>query len=133
MRFPSAPYDGRLSHTPMQSKEVRLVKYILLINVPTDVQAEADMTERHMKFAEAAAARGKLVGGDQLADVTTATTLRRRSSETIVTDGPHAETKEYLGGYYIIDCADLDEAIEIAKGVPLNDGGSLEIRPIVER
>jgi hypothetical protein len=117
----------------MHSKEVRLVKYILLINVPTDVQAEADMTERHMAFAQAAAARGKLVGGDQLGDVATATTLRRRSSETMVTDGPHAETKEYLGGYYIIDCADLDEAIEIAKGVPLNDGGSLEIRPIVER
>jgi hypothetical protein len=109
------------------------VKYILLINVPTDVGAEPDMTERHMKFAEAAAASGKLVGGDQLGDTATATTLRRQSSETIVTDGPHAETKEFLGGYYIIDCADLDEAIEIAGGVPLNDGGSLEIRPIVER
>jgi hypothetical protein len=109
------------------------VKYILLINVPVDAQAEPDMIERHMKFAEAAAARGKLVGGDQLEDVGTATTLRRRSSETIVTDGPHAETKEYLGGYYIIDCADLDEAIDMAKGVPLNDGGSVEIRPLVER
>jgi hypothetical protein len=86
-----------------------------------------------MKFAEAAAGWGKLVGGDQLSDVATATTLRRHASETIVTDGPHAETKEFLGGYYIIDCADLDEAIEIARGVPLNDGGSVEIRPIVER
>jgi hypothetical protein len=109
------------------------VKYILLINVPVDAPAEPDMIERHMKFAEAAAARGKLVGGDQLEDVATATTLRRRSSETIVTDGPHAETKEYLGGYYIIDCADLDEAIEIARGVPQSDGGSVEIRPLVER
>jgi hypothetical protein len=109
------------------------VKYILLINVPNDAVAEPDMTERHMKFAEAAAGRGKLVGGDQLSDVATATTLRRRAAETIVTDGPHAETKEFLGGYYIIDCADLDEAIEIARGVPLNDGGSVEIRPIVER
>jgi hypothetical protein len=50
----------------------------------------------------------------------------------MVTDGPHAETKEFLGGYYIIDAADLDEAIEIARGVPLNDGGSVEIRPVVE-
>jgi hypothetical protein len=109
------------------------VKYILLINVPTDVEADPEMLERHMKFADGTASRGKLVGGDQLSDVATATTLRRRATETIVTDGPHAETKEYLGGYYIVDCADLDEAIEIARGVPLNDGGSVEIRPIVER
>ena len=108
------------------------MKYILLINVPADAPAEPDMLQRHMAFAEAAAARGKLVGGDQLSDVATATTLRRRSAETIVTDGPHAETKEHLAGYYIIDATDLDEAIDIAKGVPLNDGGSVEIRPIVE-
>jgi hypothetical protein len=108
------------------------VKYILLINVPADAPAEPEMLHRHMAFAEGAAARGKLVGGDQLSDVSTATTLRRQGSETMVTDGPHAETKEFLGGYYIIDAADLDEAIEIARGVPLNDGGSVEIRPIVE-
>jgi hypothetical protein len=109
------------------------VKYILLINVPVDAPADAEMSQRHMAFAEAAAGRGKLVGGDQLGDVATATTLRRHGAETIVTDGPHAETKEFLGGYYIIDAADLDEAIEITKGVPLNDGGSVEIRPVVER
>ena len=108
------------------------MKYILLIHSPADAVAEADMLERHMKFAEAAAGRGKLVGGDQLSDVATATTLRRRASETIVTDGPHAETKEHLGGYYVIDCADLDEAIEIGREVPLIEGGSLEIRPLVE-
>jgi hypothetical protein len=115
------------------SIEAPTVKYILLINVPADAPADPEMIQRHMAFAEAAASRGKLVGGDQLSDVATATTLRRRASETIVTDGPHAETKEYLGGYYIIDAADLDEAIELARGVPLNDGGSVEIRPIVER
>jgi hypothetical protein len=115
------------------STEAPIVKYVILINVPVDAPAEPEMTQRHVAFAEAAAARGKLVGGDQLSDVATATTLRRRASETIVTDGPHAETKEYLGGYYIIDAQDLDEAIELARGVPLNDGGSVEIRPIVER
>jgi hypothetical protein len=108
------------------------VKYILLINVPADALAEPEMNQRHMAFAEAAAGRGKLLGGDQLGEVSTATTLRRQASETMVTDGPHAETKEYLAGYYIIDAADLDEAIDIARGVPLNDGGSVEIRPIVE-
>ena len=108
------------------------MKYILLIHSPADAAAETDMLERHMAFAQAAGARGKLVDGAELGDVTTATTLRRRAAETIVTDGPHAETKEQLGGYYVVDCADLDEAIEIGRGVPLHDGGSLEIRPLVE-
>jgi hypothetical protein len=108
------------------------VKYILLIHAPNDAAPEADMLSRHMAFAESAGRRGKLVDGAELADIATATTLRRQGSDTIVTDGPHAETKEHLGGYYVVDCADLDEAIEIARGVPLNDGGSLEIRPVVE-
>jgi hypothetical protein len=108
------------------------VKYILLIHSPADVTAEADMLDRHMAFAESAGRRGKLVDGAELADVATATTLRRQGTDTIVTDGPHAETKEHLGGYYVIDCADLDEAIAIGREVPLNDGGSLEIRPLVE-
>jgi hypothetical protein len=108
------------------------MKYILLVHTPASAPAEADMTERHMAFAQAIGSRGKLVDGAQLDGVATATTLRRGSSETIVTDGPHIETKEYLGGYYVIECADLDEAIDIARGVPLSDGGSLEIRPLVE-
>lgn len=116
----------------IHSTEGRTVKYILLIHTPADAEADAEMLERHLAFAQAAGARGKLVDGAELGDVATATTLRRGSSETIVTDGPHAETKEHLGGYYVIDCADLDEAIEIARGVPLLMGGSLEIRPLVE-
>lgn len=109
------------------------VRYILLINVPVDAPADPRMTERHAAFAQGAASRGKLLGGDQLDAVSTATTLRRRGEETMITDGPHAETKEFLGGYYIIEAVDLDEAIEIARGVPLNDGGTVEIRPVVER
>ena len=108
------------------------VKYILLINVPVDAPPDERMVQRHLEFAQAAVARGKLLAGDQLDEVSTATTLRRRGEETMVTDGPHAETKEWLGGYYVIDAADLDEAIEIARGVPLNDGGSVEIRPVIE-
>jgi hypothetical protein len=108
------------------------VKYILLIHVPDDAQAEADMLDRHMAFAEAAGRKGKLVDGSQLGDVATATTIRRRGDDSMITDGPHAETKEHLAGYYVVDCADLDEAIELGRGVPLNDGGSLEIRPLVE-
>ncbi len=109
------------------------MKYILLIHSPAaSTDRPADMLPRHAAFAETTARRGKLVDGAELADVSTATTLRRRGEDTIVTDGPYAETKEHLGGYYLIDCADLDEAIEIGRGVPLADGGSVEIRPLVE-
>jgi hypothetical protein len=109
------------------------MKYILLIRTPPDAQGDRDdMLRRHMAFAEATGGRGKLVDGAELADVSTATTLRRQGADTIVTDGPHAETKEVLGGYYLIDCADLDEAIEIGRDVPLFDGATLEIRPLVE-
>jgi hypothetical protein len=109
------------------------MKYILLIRSPVDApERPADMLPRHAAFAEATAKRGKLVDGAELADVSTATTLRRQGPDTIVTDGPHAETKEHLGGYYLIDCNDLDEAIEIGREVPLVDGASLEIRPLVE-
>ena len=108
------------------------MKYILLIHSLPDVTPEPDMLSRHMAFAESAGRRGKLVDGAELADVTTATTLRRQGSDTIVTDGPHAETKEHLGGFYLVDCADLDEAIAIGREVPLSNGGSLEIRPLVE-
>ncbi|PZR81906.1 MAG: hypothetical protein DLM65_05010 [Candidatus Aeolococcus gillhamiae] len=54
------------------------------------------------------------------------------SGSPLFTDGPYVETKEHLGGYYLIDCADLDEAIEIGRDVPLVDGATLEIRPLVE-
>ena len=108
------------------------MKYLLLIRYPADAQPEPDMLSRHQAFAESTGRRGKLVDGAELADVTTATTLRRQGGDTIVTDGPHAETKEHLGGYYLVDCADLDEAIAIGREVPLHDGGSLEIRPLVE-
>ncbi len=109
------------------------MKYILLIHAPADAEREADMLSRHEKFAEAAGRRGKLVDGAELADVAVTTTLRRNNGQSIVTDGPHAETKEHLGGYYIVDCADLDEAIELGSDVPLVEGGALEIRPLVER
>ncbi len=108
------------------------MKYILLITVPDDAEADLEMSDRHMAFAQSVGQSGKLVDGAQLAAADTATTIRRRGDESIVTDGPHAETKEHLGGYYIVDCPDLDDAIAVARGVPLNDGGAVEIRPIVE-
>ena len=84
--------------------------------------------EAHGRFAEQVAARGaKLVGGNGLQPTSTATSVRR----DVVTDGPFAETKEALGGYYLIDAADLDEALAIAKLCPAPYGG-VEVRPVME-
>jgi hypothetical protein len=69
--------------------------------------------------------------GLELEDPSEARVLRVRDGETVVTDGPFAETKEVLGGYFLADCNDLDQAIELAQRVPLVDKGSVEIRPVV--
>jgi hypothetical protein len=77
-------------------------------------------------------AQGKLVAGDELQPVTTATTVKVRAGDTIVSDGPFTETKETLGGYYLIDADSLDEAIEWAARIPASRTGSIEIRPVVD-
>jgi hypothetical protein len=74
---------------------------------------------------------GRYVGGDQLASTSTATTVRVRDGEALVTDGPFAETKETLGGYYLVECESLDEAIEIAGRIPSARYGSIEVRPVM--
>jgi hypothetical protein len=75
----------------------------------------------------------RVYGGDQLAPVETATTVRVNGSGTLTTDGPFADTKEVLGGFYLVDAEDLDAAIALAAKVPsARMGGSVEVRPIVE-
>ncbi len=75
---------------------------------------------------------GAYVAGDPLQPTPTATTVRVRDGETLTTDGPFAETKEQLGGYYLIDAKDLDEAIQVAAKIPSARWGSIEIRPVVD-
>jgi hypothetical protein len=70
--------------------------------------------------------------GDALLPTSTATTVRVRNGKTLTTDGPFAETKEQLGGYYVLECEHLDEAIEIAAKIPGARHGSIEIRPVME-
>jgi hypothetical protein len=72
------------------------------------------------------------VSGDPLQGLDTATTVRVRSGKTASTDGPFAETKEVLGGYYLVDCKDLDRAIELAAQIPGARTGSIEVRPLME-
>src|SRR5699024_1130473 len=74
--------------------------------------------------------RGHLIAGQALESVSTATTVRVRNGKTIVTDGPFAETKEQLAGFYLVDARDLNEAIRIAAGIPPARVGSIEVRPV---
>lgn len=109
------------------------MKYIMLIYT-----SEADQTEdpavfgEYGKFTAEVQGNGMFQGGDPLHPTSSATTVRVRNGETLATDGPFAETKEQLGGYYILDCKDLDEAITYAAKIPGARFGSVEIRPILE-
>jgi hypothetical protein len=75
---------------------------------------------------------GLLIAGDPLYGVDTATTVRVRNDETEIVDGPFAVTKEFLAGYYLLECADLDEALKQAARVPLAHYGSVEVRPVMD-
>lgn len=86
--------------------------------------------EAYNAFGKEAGASGALKGGEALQPTTTATTVRVRDGETITTDGPYAETKEALGGYYVFDANDLDEAIAWAAKIPGAGHGAIEVRPI---
>jgi hypothetical protein len=76
--------------------------------------------------------RGAYLAAEALQPVQTATSVRIRDDRTLTTDGPFAETKEALGGYYVLDCRDLDEAIAYAAKIPPARHGSIEIRPVME-
>ena len=84
----------------------------------------------YMAFTKAITDSGHWIGGKPLQPVSTATTVRVRSGKRTVTDGPFAETKEQLGGYYLVEAKDLDEATEIASRIPGAKYGSIEVRPI---
>jgi len=109
------------------------MKYMLLIyGDPTNFDpAEGDaMMAEYMKFTSAILESGEMVGGDPLEGPETATAVRLRDGKRSTTDGPFAETKEVLGGYYIVDVKDLDRALELAAQIPGAKAGTIEVRPI---
>ncbi|HLI30813.1 MAG TPA: YciI family protein [Terriglobia bacterium] len=117
------------------------MRYMLLIY--TDEQAREALSPEKQKevlaqawgVIEEASNRGIFKGADPLQPTSTATTVRRQNGKVFVTDGPFVETKEQLGGYFILDCKDLDEALEWAAKIPLGCGGGsgcVEVRPIRE-
>jgi hypothetical protein len=85
----------------------------------------------HGEFGEAAREAGVFVDGDGLQPVATATTVRVRDGERLLTDGPYAETKEQLGGFYMLECRDLDEALAWAARIPEAKTGAVEVRPVM--
>src|SRR3954451_5275625 len=109
------------------------MKYMLLIYGAEDAWTEderrACMIES-LGVCDELAARGKYLGASPLQSVTTAATVRVRDGRPLVTDGPFAETTEQLGGYYVLDLADLDEAIAVAARLPPAAKGTVEIRPL---
>ena len=86
----------------------------------------------YMAFTKDIVDRGIMRSGEALQPTATATTVRVRDGDTLSTDGPFAETKEQLGGFYIVEAKDLDEAIEIATKIPDVRAGSIEVRPVME-
>ncbi|MFC4053667.1 YciI family protein [Actinomadura syzygii] len=93
---------------------------------------ELDADPEHQAWRADLERRGALVLGTRLRPVVDATSVRVRDGETLVSDGPFAETKDFVGGVVLIDCSDLDEAIEIASGHPYARWGGVEIRPLWE-
>ena len=108
------------------------MQYLLLIH-DDETQDNGDLMPEYVTYTEALAASGSLVGANQLQPSDTATTVRVRDGETLVTDGPFIETKEMLGGYYLVETESLDEAIEWAAKIPSARFGHVEVRPIVMR
>ena len=111
------------------------MQYLLLIysearnEVPPQAQLEAEMAE-WFAYTEDIRKSGVYVDGNPLEPVDTATTVRLKDGERVVTDGPFAETREVLGGYYLVDVPDLDTALDWAAKCPGAKYGSMEIRPI---
>lgn len=111
------------------------MKYMLLIYGAEDAWTErerADCMAESTGLCHELNAKGQFLGASPLHPVSTATSVRVRDGKRLVTDGPFAETTEQLGGYYLIDVADLDEAIVVAGRIPGAKKGAVEIRPVFE-
>ncbi|WP_345604063.1 YciI family protein [Pseudonocardia adelaidensis] len=111
------------------------MRYVLLICddervSPTNEELWADPV--HQAWWEDLQRRGSMLSGQRLRPVVDATTVRVRDGETLVSDGPFAETKDFVGGFVVVDCPNLDDAIAIAAGHPYARWGGVEIRPVWE-
>lgn len=111
------------------------MKYMLLIYMSEDAMNEAEREQCYKdstQLAQDLEANGQYLSANPLQPVATATSVRVRNGKRLVTDGPFAETREQLGGYFLIDAKDLDEAMNVAARIPAAQKGTVEIRPVIE-
>jgi hypothetical protein len=112
------------------------MRYALLVSIDENGELTEEQAERRfaefMAFQDEMQARGVLVSRERLRPTSLATTVRVRDEGLVVADGPFAETKEQIAGFYIIECEDLDEAIEVASRNPGARYGTVEVRPVWE-
>ncbi len=112
------------------------MKYVALIytdpahaEAMTPEEREA-YVEKYLEFSRMGREQGAVLGGNELASVASATQVRVVDGETVVTDGPYAETREQLGGYYMLECDSIEEAVELAAKIPGAVHGAIEVRPV---
>jgi len=123
------------AHTSQEDADMRYLALIYSEEVdPSTVSPEqmGEVMEAYNQFTKDARESGVMLGGEALQPTSTATSVRVKDGQTVTTDGPFAETREALGGYYLFKCKDLDEAIEWAARIPGARDGTIEVRPIME-
>jgi len=129
------PFDWMSANGACQ-KGVNEMQYLLMIYRSEAEYAKSDdatrqkVTAEYGAFTQSIIQSGNFKAGDALQPTTTATTVRVRDGKTLTTDGPFAETREQLGGYYLVEAKDLDAAVAIAARIPGAKTGSIEVRPI---
>ena len=121
-----------------ETEEPKTMQYMLIIFDDPSEMAKLNAAEKQQIFADYGAftqsiiKSGNFKSGDPLQPITTATTIRIRGNKKMVTDGPFAESKEHLVGYYLIEAKDLDEALGIAERIPSAKHGAVEVRPVLK-
>jgi len=111
------------------------MKYMLLIYGDENQLSEPDREacyEKSVALCRDIQEQGKFLGASPLHPTATATSVRIREGKRLITDGPFAETKEQLGGYFLVDAANLDDALAMAERIPAAEWGTVEVRPIIE-
>jgi hypothetical protein len=111
------------------------MQYMLLIYADEQLLSEAERTECYLESTELARqiqSSGQYLGAAPLHPTATATSVRVRNGQRHVTDGPFAETREQLGGFFMVEASNLDEAIAIAERIPMARKGTIEVRPVIE-
>jgi hypothetical protein len=110
------------------------MRYVLLVCTDeTQELSEAEVQSRYSAYLaceDEMKARGAFVDRERLLPTSTSTTVRRHEGQLVIADGPFAETKEQIAGYFVVDCKDLDEAIELAALIPAVEHGTVEVRPV---